>query len=160
MGRLWKQNYKIAAGKSPTLADEPGEVLTFGQGVAAVPSGDFVGGPGISVESSGNPGILIFSLTGGTVVNELTIFPSSPAFIATSDYFCVLNASGVANMTLPATPLIGQTHVVKDGAGDAGASTKTILPSAGTIDGGATATISANYGSLSFIYDGAEWKIF
>lgn len=29
MGNLWKSNWKIAAGKSPTSADENGEILTY-----------------------------------------------------------------------------------------------------------------------------------
>ena len=216
MGNLWKQNWKIAAGKSPTVADEPGEVLTYGQGVDAVPSGDFVAGPGMSIDASGTPGndVLVFTNTGGgtgasgiagpgsstdralatwdgtggdtlrdtsvtlsatnlltipalggisnagVVINNVTTFGSSPATAAATDFFCILGAAGAFTFTLPAGPVAGQTVIVKDGAFDAGTATKTIVPTAGTIDGLASVTLSANGASINFIYDGSEWKAF
>ena len=213
MGDLWKTNWKIAAGKSPTLADEAGEVLVFGQEVAGViSSGDFVAGQGMKIDASGiaPDAILVFQATGagasgvagpgtstdraiatwngaagdelrntgilinasnlltvpggitnsGGIINKVTLFPTSPAFIATIDFFCILNAAGVASITLPAAPSTGQTHVIKDGAGDAGSSIKTVFPSAGTIEGLGSVIMPSNSAALNFIYDGTEWKVY
>lgn len=216
MGRLWKQNWKIAAGTSPTLADEPGEVLTFGQQVVgALASGDIVGGNGIDVVSSGTgvDEVLVISVSsgvgGGTgnitgpgsstdgalavwvgtsgnelgnsvitinssdqlvtpsgiinngaVVNNVTFFPTSPASAGDLDYFCILTGAGAFSFTLPASPVTGRTVVVKDGVGDALTFNKTILPDTGTIDNQANAILAASGASLSFIYDGTEWKAF
>jgi hypothetical protein len=62
-------------------------------------------------------------------------------------------------VTLP-TGVTGSAFTIKDGLGLASIATPiTITPAAGTIDGAATATISAPYGALTFIYDGVEWLI-
>jgi hypothetical protein len=53
----------------------------------------------------------------------------------------------------------GKTFIIKDGLGLASPATPiTITPTApDTIDGAATATINAPFGSLTLIFDGAQW---
>ena len=54
----------------------------------------------------------------------------------------------------------GATYTIKDGLGLASIDDPiTITPDAGTIDGSASAVISAPYGALTFIYDGVQWLI-
>ena len=56
--------------------------------------------------------------------------------------------------------VLGQVFYIKDGLGLASPATPiTITPTAGTIDGAATATINAPYGALTLVYSGTEWKI-
>jgi hypothetical protein len=61
-------------------------------------------------------------------------------------------------VTLPAG-VLGQVFTIKDGLGLAAPSTPiTITPTgADTIDGAATATINAPFGSLTLVFDGAQW---
>lgn len=62
-------------------------------------------------------------------------------------------------VTLPAG-VTGRVFNIKDGLGLAnGGNPITITPAAGTIDGSATATINAAYGSLTLVYSGTEWLI-
>ena len=62
-------------------------------------------------------------------------------------------------VNLPAG-VTGQVFYIKDGLGLAAPATPiTITPTAGTIDGAATATINAPYGSLTLVYSGVEWKL-
>ena len=62
-------------------------------------------------------------------------------------------------VTLPAG-VLGQEFTIKDGLGLAAPATPiTITATAGTIDGAATATINAPYGSLTFVYNGTPWLI-
>lgn len=62
-------------------------------------------------------------------------------------------------VTLPAG-VPGQVFYLKDGLGLATPTTPiTITPTAGTIDGTATAIINAPYGALTLVYSGTEWKI-
>jgi hypothetical protein len=49
--------------------------------------------------------------------------------------------------------------IVKDSAGVASINPITVSAIASTIDGVAAATINANYGSLTFIFNGTEWNI-
>jgi hypothetical protein len=61
-------------------------------------------------------------------------------------------------VTLPAG-VLGQVFTIKDGLGLAAPATPiTITPTgADTIDGAATATINAPFGSLTLVFDGAQW---
>ena len=61
-------------------------------------------------------------------------------------------------VTLPAG-VLGQVFTIKDGLGLAAPATPiTITPNgADTIDGAATATINAPFGSLTLVFDGAQW---
>lgn len=61
-------------------------------------------------------------------------------------------------VNLPAG-VLGQVFTIKDGLGLAAPATPiTITPTgADTIDGAATATINAPFGSLTLVYDGAQW---
>lgn len=61
-------------------------------------------------------------------------------------------------VNLPAG-VLGKTFTIKDGLGLAAPATPiTITPTgADTIDGAATATINAPYGSLTLVFDGGQW---
>ena len=70
--------------------------------------------------------------------------------------------SGTRYFELPSSPEAWVTYVMKDGKGDAATNSIDIAPSAGhTIDGAsASAIITANHGSLSFVFDGIDnWSI-
>ena len=70
--------------------------------------------------------------------------------------------SGTRYFELPSSPEAWVTYVMKDGKGYAATNSIDVAPSTGhTIDGSsASATITANYGSLSFVFDGAgNWSI-
>jgi hypothetical protein len=68
------------------------------------------------------------------------------------------NAVIPASVVLPVSP-IGTVFIVKDTAGVANTNPITVSAIASTIDGAASALIDANYGSLSFIFNGTEWNI-
>lgn len=57
------------------------------------------------------------------------------------------------------TGVLGKVFTIKDGLGLAAPATPITITPAGadTIDGAATATINAPFGSLSMVFDGAQW---
>jgi hypothetical protein len=61
-------------------------------------------------------------------------------------------------VNLPAG-VLGQVFTIKDGLGLATPATPITINPAGadTIDGAATATINAPFGSLTLVYDGTQW---
>lgn len=68
--------------------------------------------------------------------------------------------SGVTTIALPATPVLGQEHVLKDVDGQAGTTPITIDGSGNTIDGAATKQLVNNYESMSLIFGPRfEWNI-
>jgi hypothetical protein len=118
-------------------------------------------------------GITIAPIT-GTGANTITISASgvqgvavriavaTPIIVsaATDDVISVQVPGPVpVAVTLPAG-VTGQQFTIKDALGLATVATPiTITPTAGTIDGAATATINAPYGALTLIYSGVEWKL-
>lgn len=113
------------------------------------------------------------SPTTGTGSNEITISATGTQTvavrIATTTPVTVTNTDDVVSIEVsPAAPVAvalpagvtGRVFNIKDGLGNATAITPiTITPAAGTIDGAATATINAPFGSLTLVYDGAQWLI-
>lgn len=119
------------------------------------------------------PGITISPIV-GTGINTITISTTGPEFLAvrnaiatpiaviaaTDEVISVQVPGPVAvAVTLPAG-VLGQVFNIKDGLGLASVATPiTVTPAAGTIDGAATATINAPYGSLTIVYNGVQWLI-
>lgn len=111
--------------------------------------------------------------TTGTGANTITISATGPDIltirtaVATPD--AVLLTDEVVNYEVPGPVAVastlpagvtGQVFYIKDGLGLASPATPiTITPTAGTIDGAATATINVPYGALTLVYSGTEWKI-
>jgi hypothetical protein len=117
-------------------------------------------------------GITIAPIT-GTGVNTITISTTGPEFLTvrnailspvivtvTDEVVSVQVPGPVAvAVTLP-VGVLGQVFNIKDGLGLASVATPiTVTPAAGTIDGAATATINAPYGSLTLVYNGTQWLI-
>jgi hypothetical protein len=120
-------------------------------------------GTGITVTPSSGTGANTVTIAAtGTSSYAIRIAIATPITVngTTDDVISVQVPGPVAvAVTLPAG-VLGAAFTIKDGLGLASVATPiTISPAAGTIDGAATATISAPYGALTFIYDGVEWLI-
>jgi len=111
--------------------------------------------------------------TTGTGVNTITISASgsqivavrnailSPVIVTVTDEVVSVQVPGpvAVAVTLP-VGVLGQVFNIKDGLGLASVATPiTVTPTAGTIDGAATAIINAPYGSLTLVYNGVQWLI-
>jgi hypothetical protein len=111
--------------------------------------------------------------TTGTGANTITISSSGVQSVAvriavatpvtvsgtTDDVVSVQVPGPVAvAVNLPAG-VTGQVFTIKDGLGLAAPATPITITPAGadTIDGAATATINAPFGSLTLVFDGAQW---
>ena len=119
-------------------------------------------GPGITVAPTTGTGAntITISATGPDFFN-VTIAVATPVAVALTDEVVSVEVPGpvAVAVTLPAG-VTGQTFNIKDGLGLASPATPiTITPAAGTIDGAATATINAPYGSLTLVYSGTQWLI-
>lgn len=86
----------------------------------------------------------------------------SPYDIASSDYIVSVDSSVIPiSIRLPsAVTHATKIVIIKDAGGSANTNNITVTsPTAGTMDGVATQTISSNYGSLTFYSDGTDWFI-
>ena len=86
---------------------------------------------------------------------------SGAVTITRTDFYVVIakTTPAATAVTLPISPVLGETVVIKDGLGDAYTNNITISPAVGTIDGAASAVINTDHSALSFFYDGVEWLI-
>lgn len=96
-----------------------------------------------------------------------TLMIAGPVYIATGNYapngadnFIIVNrATGAATtITLPSSPVVGKTYIIKDGKGDAATNNITVNGNGKNIDGAASFVININYGSLSLVYNGTQWN--
>ena len=120
-------------------------------------------GTGITVTPTSGTGANTVTIAAtGTTSLAIRIAVATPIAVngATDDVISVQVPGPVpVAVTLP-VGVLGAAFTIKDGLGLANNPNPiTISPVAGTIDGAATATISAPYGALTFIYDGVEWLI-
>jgi len=120
-------------------------------------------GAGITVTPTTGTGANVVTISAsGIAIAALRIAVATPVLVvaATDDIVSVQVPGPVAvAVTLPAG-VLGQQFTIKDGLGLAAPATPiTITPTLGTIDGAATATINAPYGSLTFVYNGTQWLI-
>lgn len=119
-------------------------------------------GTGITITPTTGTGAntITISTTGAEFVN-VAILTATPITVLSTDEVISVQVPGpvAVAVNLPAG-VTGQVFNIKDGLGLASpAMPITITPAAGTIDGAATATINAPYGSLTLVYSGVQWLI-
>jgi hypothetical protein len=120
-------------------------------------------GAGIAVTPTTATGAttLTISTTGPEILAVRVAVATPVTVVAATDEVVSVEVPGpvAVAVNLPAG-VTGQVFYIKDGLGLAAPATPiTITPTAGTIDGAATATINAPYGSLTLVYSGVEWKL-
>jgi hypothetical protein len=120
-------------------------------------------GAGITVTPTTATGAttLTISTVGPEILTVRVAVATPVTVVAATDEVVSVEVPGpvAVAVNLPAG-VTGQVFYIKDGLGLAAPATPiTITPTAGTIDGAATATINAPYGSLTLIYSGVEWKL-
>jgi len=120
-------------------------------------------GSGITITPTTGTGsnTITVSASGGGFVDIRTAVATPITVVAATDNVVDVAVPGpvAVAVTLPAG-VLGQQFTIKDGLGLASPATPiTITPTAGTIDGAATAVINAPYGSLTLVYNGTQWLI-
>ena len=119
-------------------------------------------GTGITITPTVGTGANTITISSsGTQILSVRIALVTPDTVLLTDNVVSVEVPGPVPVAvnLPAG-VTGQVFNIKDGLGLAAPATPiTITPAAGTIDGAATATINAPYGSLTLVYSGVEWKI-
>jgi hypothetical protein len=122
-----------------------------------------IAGAGITVTPTTNTGATTVTIAAsGPDILAVRIAVATPDAVLVTDEVVSYEVPGpvAVAVTLPAG-VTGQVYYLKDGLGLASPATPiTITPNGiETIDGAATATIDAPYGSLTLVYSGVEWKI-
>lgn len=119
-------------------------------------------GTGISVTPTTATGATTLTIS-ATGIQTLVVrnAVATPVTVTNADDVVSVEVPGpvAVAVTLPAG-VLGRVFNIKDGLGLAAPATPiTITPTAGTVDGAATATIDAPYGSLTLVYNGTQWLI-
>lgn len=119
-------------------------------------------GAGITVTPTSGTGAQVVTISSsGVPTLAVRIAVATPVAVnGTTDDIISIQVPGpvAVAVNLPAG-VTGKTFTVKDGLGLAAPATPiTINPSgADTIDGSASATINAPFGSLTLVFDGGQW---
>lgn len=80
--------------------------------------------------------------------------------ILVSDYFIAVGSLGAPKtITLPVSPIVGDTYIIKDTVGEAFTNNITISGNGNNIDGSSTYLIAANYATVGFVYTGTQWSV-
>lgn len=129
-----------------------------------------------SVSSYSNPLLFALSTTTGLVlpfrpsgisgsINTITQIKSSNYTVVTTDADIFCDLSGAAfTLTLPASPVLGETHSIKDYKGFANTNNLTISGNSNNIEqlGGSLATsltLNQNWGSVTLEWNNTNWSI-
>jgi hypothetical protein len=118
-------------------------------------------GAGITVAPTTGVGAQVVTISSsGVQAVAVRIATTTPVTVSgTTDEVISVQVPGpvAVVVNLPAG-VLGKVITIKDGLGLAAPATPiTVTPTAGTIDGAATATIDAPFGSLTLVYDGVQW---
>jgi hypothetical protein len=119
-------------------------------------------GAGITVTPTTGTGANVVTISSsGVTALAVRVAVATPVTVsAITDEIISVQVPGpvAVAVNLPAG-VLGQVFTIKDGLGLAAPATPiTITPTgADTIDGAATATINAPFGSLTLVFDGAQW---
>ena len=119
-------------------------------------------GTGITITPTVGTGAntITISGAGNQIVTVRTAVATPVAVVNTDDVVDIAVPGPVAVAVALPAGVTGRVFNIKDGLGLASVATPiTITPLAGTIDGAATATIDAPYGSLTLVYNGTQWII-
>lgn len=84
------------------------------------------------------------------------LFKTANYTLLNSDNFIFVSASTAVTMTLPTSPVNGQTHIIKDRAGNCTINNIVISSSNNTIDGSSTYLLNTNYGAINLVYMSAS----
>jgi hypothetical protein len=117
-------------------------------------------GTGITISPTTGTGSEVVTISAnGTLTAAVRVAVATPVVVVNTDDIVDVSVAGpiAVAVTLP-IGVLGRTFTIKDGLGLASPATPiTITPTAGTIDGAATATINAPFGSLTLVYNGIQW---
>jgi len=130
----------------------------FLTGTLNVPGGQGPAGPTGPTGPIGLTGATGPTGPAGTVgLVSVTDVTTTPYNALLTDYYLAVDVAAAASIVLPVSPT-GTVFIIKDIDGDAATNPITITAST-TIDGAASATITADYGSVTLIFNGTEWNI-
>jgi len=89
---------------------------------------------------------------------KVTTTTTSPYNVLVTDEIVSIGAIAAPfTVNLPASPTAGDTYIVKDSLGNAGAFNITISGNGSNIDGAASILITTNYTEAMFVYNGTVW---
>lgn len=108
----------------------------------------------------GNDGDDLGWIEHGIFVPDIITAGATVTLNANSRKIVINKSVGSATaVSMPVSPKLGQTVLIKDGKGDAKANNITIDPTPTTIDGFSSIVMTNNYQAFELLYNGTEWNI-
>lgn len=166
-GRTGQGNYSIAIGANAVESNQANNSIAInaeGLAINATNSGLYVSPIREELVDNSYYGVYYNDSTKEVVKGNINNIPvnivgGTSYNVINTDYF--VGATGGSTVTLPSSPVSGQTHIIKDISGSAGGSGNniTINGSGGLkIDGSTSKNINIDYQSLTVVYNGTSWS--
>ncbi len=115
---------------------------------------------GASGEILGNNGNDLGWIEHGIFIPDIVTAGATVTLDANSRKIVINKTIGSATaVSMPPSPKLGQSVLIKDGKGDAKINNITIDPSPTTIDGFSGIVMTNNYQAFELLYNGTEWNI-
>ena len=150
-----------SAGQNMSITAQAGQAATGGSHNGGN-GGNLILSPGAGGTSgsatAGVQGSIVFN---GGCVEQVSSLKTGNYTATVGDYIIGIGTlTGSITITLPSSPVTGQTYIIKDVNGTCSlTNTITITPASGNIDGNTTSVIATPYDSISIVYSGAQWSI-
>lgn len=143
---------------SYTLTSSGGPIISTGTGVpsASDPNGS------LYLRQDGNISTTVYVRQTGTWTGvgatDTVVLTGTGITIGSNDTHIGCTSGGIT-ITLPASPLTGEYHEIKDSNGNATGSNITISGNGNNIDGSSSVQLTLNYTSLSIRFNGTKWSV-
>lgn len=139
-----------------------GSVPTITTGTGAPSSTPANGSIYLRQDGYASDGLYIFEAgLWSPIGSEFSVTNVTSSYLVTlaDNVIAVGTLSAPITITLPASPLTGQSIIVKDEAGDASTYNITVNGNSHNIDGSATIILNQNFVSVTLVYLGSSWGV-
>jgi hypothetical protein len=148
----------VSAGSALT-SSESNNILINSPGVTAESNAIRIGEQGTGTGQQNQCYLAgVLNTVSGRVI-KITTPGAYPYTTLITDHFIKVDTSAARTIIPMAAPVTGTLYIIKDTVGSAATFNITITPSGKNIDGAASYVINSNYGSITIVYNGAEWSI-
>lgn len=170
---LGTQGYVLYSDGTDVTYVQPGAVTPFSLGAVGTPSVTFgtdantgfsAATADVLVASAGGSGLFRLEGPSNTVMIDggyrtKSVDTTGNLTLTSADYVTLVTHSASCNIILPASPIKGETHIIKDASGVAAANFITVSGNGKNIDGNGSAMMRNNYASFTVLYNGIQWNI-
>lgn len=162
-GQTLKVNAQAGQQQTGANANNNGGNLVFATGAAGTGGSGAAGLDGYMYFMTGTH-VVASMLPNKFVFNQgrrrnVTSVTGTYSVLATDDLIAITTLSTAFTITLPSSPVTGDSYEFKDTTGNAGTNNVTIAGNGHNLDGASTFVLSQPYAAVTVTYTGTQWSV-